>query len=144
MSAAPPGPGLNPGFGATIGEAARQAGLSARMVRHYEALGLLPPVARSDGGYRLYGEAEVHTLRFVKRSRDLGFSMAEIAALVGLWHDRGRASAQVRQIAQRHIDDLARRVAEMQAMQRSLEALVACCHGDARPECPILDDLARA
>ena len=150
MSAAPPGPGPNPGSGsgsgsgATIGEAARRAGLSARMVRHYEALGLLPAVARSDSGYRLYGEAEVHTLRFVKRSRDLGFSMAEIAALVGLWHDRGRASAQVRQIAQRHIDDLARRVAEMQAMQRSLEGLVACCHGDARPECPILDDLARA
>ena len=138
------GPDGAPAPGATIGAAARQAGLSARMVRHYEALGLLPAVARSDSGYRLYGDAEVHTLRFVKRARDLGFSMAEIATLVGLWHDRGRASAQVRQIAQCHIDDLARRVAEMQAMQRSLESLVACCHGDARPECPILDDLARA
>ncbi|XAH23692.1 Cu(I)-responsive transcriptional regulator [Xylophilus sp. GW821-FHT01B05] len=133
-----------PEAGATIGAAARRSGVSARMVRHYEALGLLPPVARTDSGYRLYGEPEVHTLRFIKRARDLGFSMAEIGELVGLWHDRSRASAQVKRIAQAHISDLARRIADMQAMQRTLEGLVSCCHGDSRPDCPILDDLAGA
>jgi len=131
-----------PAASATIGAAARRSGVSARMVRHYEALGLLPPVARTDSGYRLYGAPEVHTLRFIKRARDLGFSMAEIGELVGLWHDRSRASAQVKRIAQTHIGDLARRIAEMQAMQRTLEGLVACCHGDGRPDCPILEDLA--
>jgi MerR family copper efflux transcriptional regulator len=127
-----------------IGEAARQSGVSAKMVRHYESLGLLPQVHRSDSGYRQYSEAEVHTLRFIKRARDLGFSMAEIAELVSLWQNRRRASASVRRIAQKHADDLARRIAEMQAMQQTLTHLVECCHGDGRPECPILDDLAGA
>ncbi|AVP56541.1 Cu(I)-responsive transcriptional regulator [Pulveribacter suum] len=126
----------------SIGVAARRAGVSTRMVRHYESLGLLNPVARTDGNYRQYGEADVHTLRFIRRARDLGFSMEEIAQLLGLWQDQARASAQVKQIAQRHIDSLAERIAAMQAMQRSLQQLVGCCHGDARPECPILDDLA--
>ncbi len=125
-----------------IGEAARRSGVSPRMVRHYESLGLLPAVPRTESGYRQYGTADVHTLRFVKRARELGFSMAEIAELVGLWHDRGRASASVKRIAQGHVDDLARRIAAMQAMQRSLQDLVGCCHGDDRPECPILEDLA--
>ncbi len=125
-----------------IGEAARESGVSAKMVRHYESLGLLPGVARSDSGYRQYGEAEVHQLRFIKRARDLGFSMAEIAELVGLWRNRRRSSASVRKIAQRHADDLARRIEAMQSMQRTLAHLIAGCHGDARPECPILDDLA--
>lgn len=125
-----------------IGEAARRSGVSAKMVRHYESLGLLPQVHRSDSGYRQYSEAEVHTLRFIKRGRDLGFSMAEIAELVSLWNNRRRASASVRRIAQKHADDLARRIADMQAMQQTLAHLVHCCQGNERPECPILDDLA--
>ena len=126
-----------------IGTAARRAGVSARMVRHYEALGLIAGVARTDSGYRQYTEADVHTLQFIRRARDLGFSMEEIAALLALWHDRSRASSQVKRIAQTHIDDLSTRIAAMQAMQRSLQTLVACCQGNDRPDCPILDDLAR-
>ncbi|MDR0226365.1 MAG: Cu(I)-responsive transcriptional regulator [Burkholderiaceae bacterium] len=133
-----------PGWPVAIGEAARRAGVSARMVRHYEALGLLPPMHRTDGGYRQYAEADVHALRFIRRSRDLGFSMEEIATLLGLWQDKSRASSQVKAIAQRHIDALAERIAAMQSMQRTLQTLVHCCHGDDRPDCPILDDLAAA
>lgn len=128
----------------TIGEAARSAGISARMVRHYESLGLLAAVARTDSGYRQYTQADVHTLHFIRRSRDLGFSMEEIAELLALWHDRSRASSQVKRIAQSHIDDLSERIASMQAMQRSLQTLVSCCKGNERPDCPILDDLAGA
>ena len=124
-----------------IGEAARRAGVSARMVRHYESLGLLPPVHRTDSGYRQYGESEVHTLRFIKRARQLGFAMPEITELLGLWRNRRRASASVRRIAQKHADDLAERIEAMQAMQRTLLTLIECCHGDERPHCPILDDL---
>ena len=127
-----------------IGEAARRAGVSARMVRHYESLGLLPAVGRTDSGYRQYTEADVHALRFIGRARTLGFSMEEIRELLGLWQDKGRASASVKRIAQAHIDDLAERIAAMQAMQRTLQSLVHCCHGDQRPDCPILDDLAAA
>jgi len=126
-----------------IGEAARLSGVSAKMVRHYESLGLLPKVARTDSGYRLYGEADVHTLRFIKRARDLGFSMEEIGELVGLWQNRRRASANVRRIAQKHADDLQQRIAAMQAMQQTLHHLIHCCQGDERPECPILDELAK-
>jgi len=125
-----------------IGEAARRSGVSARMVRHYEGLGLLPAVARTESGYRQYGEADIHTLRFIKRSRDLGFSMEEIAELVGLWHNRRRTSASVKRIAQKHLGELEQRIADMQAMRNTLAHLVHCCHGDARPDCPILDDLA--
>jgi Cu(I)-responsive transcriptional regulator len=114
------------------------------MVRHYEALGLLNGVARTDSGYRQYTEADVHALRFIGRARTLGFSMEEIRELLGLWQDKGRASASVKRIAQAHIDDLAERIAAMQAMQRTLQSLVHCCHGDQRPDCPILDDLAAA
>ena len=127
-----------------IGIAAQRAGISARMVRHYEALGLLNGVARTDSGYRQYTEADVHALRFIGRARTLGFSMEEIRELLGLWQDKGRASASVKRIAQAHIDDLAERIAAMQAMQRTLQSLVHCCHGDQRPDCPILDDLAAA
>ena len=126
----------------TIGEAARSAGISPRMVRHYESLGLLPPVARTGSGYRQYGAADVHTLHFIRRSRDLGFSIEEIATLLALWRDRSRASSQVKRIAQAHIDDLAQRIAAMQALQRTLTTLVSCCQGNERPDCPILDDLA--
>ena len=126
----------------TIGEAAQQSGVSAKMVRHYEALGLLGTVARTDSGYRLYSPADVHTLRFIKRCRDLGFSMAEIAELVGLWQNLRRASSRVKRIEQKHVDELAQRIEAMQSMQRTLATLVGCCHGDDRPDCPILDDLA--
>lgn len=126
----------------SIGEAARRAGVSARMLRHYESLGLLPHVARTDNGYRQYSAADVHVLRFIRRSRDLGFSMEEITTLLGLWQDQERTSASVKQIAQTHIKTLEQRIAAMQAMQRSLQTLVQCCHGDDRPDCPILDDLS--
>ena len=127
-----------------IGEAARLSGVSAKMVRHYESLGLLPQVQRSDSGYRQYSDAEVHTLRFIKRSRELGFSMAEIAELVSLWQNRRRASQSVRRIAQKHAAELAQRITAMQAMQHTLAHLIDCCHGDERPNCPILDELAGA
>jgi len=126
-----------------IGHAAELSGISAKMVRHYESLGLLPRVARTDSGYRQYSEAEVHTLRFIKRARDLGFSMTEIAELVALWQNRRRTSASVKRIAQKHVDELATRIEAMQAMQRTLRELLHHCHGDERPDCPILDDLAR-
>ncbi len=125
-----------------IGDAARSSGASAKMIRHYETLGLLKRTRRSLGGYRLYDDTDVHTLRFIRRARDLGFSMADITRLLGLWQDRRRASAAVRRIAQAHISDLDRRIAEMQDLRRTLEHLVHHCHGDQRPECPILDDLA--
>lgn len=127
----------------SIGEAAGRAGVSARMLRHYESLGLLPHVARTDNGYRQYSAADVHVLRFIRRSRELGFSMEEIATLLGLWQDQERTSASVKQIAQTHIQALEERIAAMQAMQRSLQTLVQCCHGDDRPDCPILDDLGK-
>ena len=125
-----------------IGLAATRSGVSAKMLRHYESLGLLGGVARTDSGYRQYTESDVHTLRFIKRSRDLGFSMAEIAELVDLWRNRRRASASVKRIAQRHMLDLGQRIEAMQAMQRTLSSLLEHCHGDDRPDCPILDDLA--
>ena len=130
------------GYPVNIGEAARRSAVSAKMLRYYESLGMLGQVLRTDSGYRQYSAGDVHTLRFIKRSRDLGFSMAEIAGLVGLWQDRGRASADVKRIAQQHVDDLGARIAAMQAMQRTLQELLCHCHGDARPDCPILDDLA--
>jgi Cu(I)-responsive transcriptional regulator len=126
-----------------IGEAAQRSGVSARMVRHYEGLGLLPAVARTESGYRQYGEADIHTLRFIKRSRDLGFSMEEIAELVGLWNNRRRASSSVKRIAEKHLSELEQRIADMQSMRNTLAHLVHCCHGDARPDCPILDDLSK-
>ena len=125
-----------------IGAAARASGVSAKMVRHYESLGLLGAVARTDAGYRQYTPADVHTLRFIKRARDLGFSMAEIAELVSLWHDRRRASADVKRIAQTHVAELEKRIQAMQDMRRTLQNLLHHCHGDERPDCPILDNLA--
>ena len=124
-----------------IGAAARASGVSAKMVRHYESLGLLGAVARTDAGYRQYTPADVHTLRFIKRARDLGFSMAEIAELVSLWHDRQRASADVKRIAQTHVAELEKRIQAMQDMRRTLQNLLHHCHGDERPDCPILDTL---
>ena len=125
-----------------IGEAARRSGVSAKMLRHYESLGLLAPVARSEAGYRLYSESDVRTLQFIKRARSLGFSMAEITQLLDLWRNRRRISASVKRIAQQHVDELGERIAALQAMQRCLGQLLDHCHGDERPDCPILDDLA--
>jgi MerR family transcriptional regulator, copper efflux regulator len=125
-----------------IGQAATHSGVSAKMVRHYESLGLLPRVARTEAGYRQYGDNEVHTLRFIRRARDLGFSIAEIGELLKLWQNRRRASADVRRIAQRHVADLERRIADMDSMKRTLQHLVHGCRGDERPDCPILDELS--
>ena len=125
-----------------IGEAAKLSGVSAKMVRHYESLGLLPNVPRTDSGYRQYGGREVHTLRFIRHARDLGFSMAEISELVKLWQNQRRSSANVKKIAQKHLADIDAKMAEMAAMRKTLQHLVHCCHGDDRPDCPIIDELA--
>ncbi|WP_027172240.1 Cu(I)-responsive transcriptional regulator [Methylobacterium sp. 10] len=126
----------------TIGVAAKATGVSAKMIRYYEETGLLPPADRTASGYRLYGEEDLHTLRFVRRARDLGFSVEDIAGLLALWQDRGRASAQVKALALHHVADLRRRIAELEAMARTLASLADHCSGDSRPDCPILDDLA--
>lgn len=126
----------------TVGEAARLTGVSAKMIRWYEARGLLPPAPRSAAGYRRYGEAELRTLHFVRRARDLGFDVEAIAELLDLWSDRGRPSAAVKAIAQARIAELRRRIAALEGMARSLEQLAADCCGDGRPDCPILDDLS--
>ena len=126
-----------------IGEAARATGVSQRMIRHYEGIGLIPPPARRDSGYRDYGAADVHRLNFVRRSRDLGFSIAEIRTLLALWQDRARASADVKALALSHAAALQRKAEELQAMRQTLLSLAAHCHGDDRPECPILAGLGQ-
>jgi MerR family transcriptional regulator, copper efflux regulator len=125
-----------------IGEAAAASGVSAKMIRHYEGLGLLPPAKRTVAGYRIYEQNDIHTLRFIRRARDLGFAMKDVEQLLGLWQDRRRASRDVRRIAQGHVAELERKIAELASMKRTLEHLVHHCHGDARPDCPILDDLS--
>ncbi|MDR7335652.1 Cu(I)-responsive transcriptional regulator [Roseateles asaccharophilus] len=124
-----------------IGDAARAAGVSAKMARHYESIGLIREPARSEAGYRVYGEREVHLLRFIRHSRDLGFSLEQIRALLGLWQDRERPSREVRELAQSHLAELEAKLAELQAMKATLQALVKSCHGDERPDCPILATL---
>lgn len=126
----------------TIGEAAARSGVSAKMIRYYERVGLVPAARRGGNGYRIYTASDVHTLRFIKRARALGFSMSQIEHLVALWNDRNRSSAEVKRIALDHVAGLERKVAELQAMSRSLRHLARNCHGDARPDCPIIDDLA--
>lgn len=125
-----------------IGEAAKATGVSAKMIRHYEQVGLLAAPRRTESGYRQYTGTEVHTLRFIRHARDLGFSIPEIGALVGLWQNRRRPSRQVKALAQAHIQDLEQKAQELLAMKATLEHLVQCCHGDDRPECPILENLA--
>ena len=125
-----------------IGEAAQASGLSSRMIRHYEQIGLLPQANRSDAGYRRYGPAALRTLAFIRGARDLGFSIDQIRTLLALWQDRGRASAEVKQVAQAHIDALTAKAQALHAMADALRHLAANCHGDDRPECPILDTLA--
>lgn len=125
-----------------IGEAAQASGVSAKMIRHYESIGLLPAARRTASGYRVYGDPDVRVLQFIHRGRALGFSLEQIAGLLALWQDKDRASADVRRLAQEHIGELERKIAELQAMKRTLQALAHSCHGDQRSDCPILDDLA--
>lgn len=124
-----------------IGEAASASGVTAKMIRHYEETGLIPKVGRTDAGYRVYSERDVHLLRFIRQSRQLGFSMKQIADLIGLWLDQSRPSRKVKQLAQAHIGELDQRIRELQAMKSTLEQLAHNCHGDSRPDCPILDAL---
>lgn len=127
-----------------IGRASKASGVSVKMIRHYEAIGLLKKVARTYANYRVYGDSEVHTLRFIKRARTLGFSMEDVRGLLSLWQNKGRSSASVKKIAAGHMAGLKQRIVEMQTMVATLEHLMHHCHGDHRPECPILDDLAKA
>lgn len=124
-----------------IGDVAAASGISERMIRHYEKIGIVPPAARRDSGYRDYDEREVRTLQFIRRARDLGFSIEEIRQLLGLWQDRGRASADVKALALSRADELRRKERELRDMRRALEHLAASCHGDDRPDCPILGGL---
>lgn len=125
-----------------IGQAAKSSGVSAKMIRYYEQIGLIPKAIRSDAGYRHYSSSDVHSLRFIRRSRDLGFSVEQISALLVLWNDRDRASADVKEMALSHVARLKARIAELQAMAETLEFLAEHCHGNDRPDCAILADLA--
>jgi MerR family transcriptional regulator, copper efflux regulator len=124
-----------------IGQAAAASGVSAKMLRYYESIGLIPKAGRTDAGYRTYGEADVNTLRFIRRARDLGLPIERIKLLVGLWRDKGRPSAEVKRIAAEHVAELRAKIAELAAMCAALQDLADACHGDHRPECPILRDL---
>lgn len=124
-----------------IGQAAKHTGLSAKMIRYYEAIGLLPSAGRSESGYRQYSEDDLQRLRFIRRARDLGFSLAESGRLLALWHDRERASADVKALAVEHIEALNGKIAELEALRDTLQTLVDHCQGDNRPDCPILEDL---
>jgi Cu(I)-responsive transcriptional regulator len=126
-----------------IGQASKASSVSVKMIRHYEAIGLLKNVARTFANYRVYNQRDVHTLRFIKRSRTLGFAIEDIRALLSLWQNKSRPSASVKKIAGAHLEALQRRIAEMQSMVSTLRHLTHNCHGDERPECPILEDLAR-
>jgi MerR family copper efflux transcriptional regulator len=125
-----------------IGEAAKASGVSAKMIRHYENVGLFPEAQRTESGYRQYSEKEVATLRFIRQSRDLGFSIEQIRELLDLWQNRRRPSRQVKALALAHLDELEAKLRELQGMKATLEHLVHCCAGDDRPDCPIIDQLA--
>lgn len=125
-----------------IGQAAKASGVSAKMIRYYESIGLIARAYRTDSGYRNYGDQDVHTLRFIRRSRDLGFTVEQIGELLALWNDRGRASADVKALALSHIAGLKAKIHELEAMTRTLEHLADHCTGDERPDCPIIEDLA--
>ncbi|MSQ63869.1 MAG: Cu(I)-responsive transcriptional regulator [Betaproteobacteria bacterium] len=124
-----------------IGRASTASGVSIKMIRHYEAIGLLTNVARTHANYRVYSDTDVHTLRFIKRARTLGFSMHDIRDLLALWQNKSRPSASVKKVAAGHMDELKKKIAGMQSMLTTLQHLTHNCHGDQRPDCPILDDL---
>ncbi|MBB4039441.1 Cu(I)-responsive transcriptional regulator [Microvirga flocculans] len=125
-----------------IGQAAAASGVSSKMIRYYESIGLIPKTVRTESGYRVYSDHDVHTLRFVRRARDLGFSVEQIADLVSLWQDRERASKDVKAIALEHVGLLERKIRELQEMASTLKHLADHCCGDSRPHCPILEELA--
>ena len=125
-----------------IGQAAEASGVSAKMIRHYEEIGLIPPANRTFANYRIYNENDVLTLQFIKRARSLGFSVKQIAVLLNLWQDKTRSSAEVKRLAQQHVTELQHKVRQMQAMCDALKQLVDHCHGDQRPNCPIIDGIA--
>jgi Cu(I)-responsive transcriptional regulator len=124
-----------------ISQASDASGVSSKMIRHYEKIGVIPPADRTFSNYRIYSHNDVHTLQFVRRARDLGFSMKQIQELLGLWKNR-RSSREVKRVALEHVRELEMKIRELEAMKRTLERLAEHCHGDSRPECPILDDLA--
>lgn len=124
-----------------IGQAAAASGVSTKMIRYYESIGLVRETARTDSGYRIYGENDLHTLRFIKRARNLGFSLEQIGELLSLWQDTGRASSDVKTIAMSHVDELNQRIVELTEMRDTLASLAKTCHGDDRPDCPILQTL---
>ena len=125
-----------------IGQAAEASGVTAKMIRHYEQIGLIPEAGRTGSGYRVYGPRDLSTLSFIRRARDLGFSIAQIRDLLTLWQDRARASADVKRIAGAHIEEMKEKMRLLQDMVQTLEHLSAHCHGDDRPDCPILERLA--
>ena len=125
-----------------IGEAAAASGVTAKMIRHYESIGLIQQAGRTGAGYRTYGPKDLATLSFIRRSRDLGFSIAQIRDLLALWQDRSRASADVKRIAGGHIEELTAKMQQLQEMVMTLQHLSSHCHGDDRPDCPILERLA--
>lgn len=124
-----------------IGQAAKASGVSAKMIRYYEQTGLIPKADRRESGYRDYSASDVHMLRFIRRARDLGFAVAEINDLLGLWRDKTRQSADVKRVAKTHIDQLRTRITSLEQMAQTLETLIDCCAGDDRPDCPILAEL---
>jgi len=130
------------GTAMNIGETARASGVSAKMIRHYEDIGLIPRANRTESGYRRYGGNDIHTLRFIRQARNLGFSIKQIQELLSLWRDQRRPSRRVKALAQAHVEELDARIGELEAMKRTLQELAAHCHGDDRPECPILAGLA--
>ncbi len=126
-----------------IGEAAKSSGVNAKLIRHYESIGIIPKASRSESGYRIYAEGDVHILSFVKRARGLGFSMKEIKKLVSLWRNRSRASSEVKNMAMAHVKELEKKISELEEMAKTIRHLARNCHGDSRPDCPILDNLAK-
>lgn len=126
-----------------IGEAAQGSGVTAKMIRHYEMIGLIPPASRTFTNYRIYSEQDIHTLQFIKRARSLGFTMKQIAVLLSLWQDKGRSSAEAKRLVLEHVAELEAKIRDLQSMSKTLKELARHCHGDDRPDCPILEDLAR-